>query len=435
MSPPTVAVIGLGKVGLPLAAALATRGVQVQGFDPQANRRALLRSHDPAQADIRHERGLSDALISAESRLHAADSIASAVAAADFAFVIVPTPSQADGHFSPEAVEAALAAIGEAPDRRGGLVVSVVSTVSPGTTRSRLQPLLERHANQYCGEGISLCYSPALIALGNVLDGFLKPDFAFVGEVDTVGADRLERFFADTFISGVPLRRMSAESVEVAKIALNNFLTTKISFANLIGQLCETIRGADAAAVLGALGQDSRIGPKCLAPGLGFGGPCLPRDTAALAASLAGAGLHGSLPETVGVLNEQHTDFLAQIDGPVDGRSVTVLGLAYKAGSNVTIDSAAVALCNRLAELGASVTAMDPSTRAMDLSALDAGIRVVSEPGADIMDCDLLLATGTVDLPAEAWELLPARATIIDLGGRVQPVHGRTIRRFGGRLR
>ena len=435
MNPPTVAVIGLGKVGLPLAAALASRGLSVRGFDPDPGRRALLRSHDPAQPEIRYERGLSEALRSSADRLRPADTVAEAVADAAVALVIVPTPSLADGRFCNAAVASAFRAIGESGTLPDGLVVNLVSTVSPGAIGTELQPLLEATAGRRCGHGISLCYSPALIALGNVLEGFLRPDFAFIGEVDAPGADRLEALFRDQFIPDVPIRRLSAQGVEIAKIAINNFLTTKISFANLIGQLCERTPGADVDAVLGALGSDSRIGPRCLHAGMGYGGPCLPRDTAALSASLAGAGLGADLPTAVEGLNRGHVDFLARLDGPVQGRQVTVLGLGYKAGSNVTMDSAAIELCNRLAELGAVVTAADSQADAMDLGALAAAVRVTSRPETVLPNTELLLLTGSDELPVQAAAALPASATVVDLGGRYEAPQGRPVRRFVRRPR
>ena len=146
MNPPTVAVIGLGKVGLPLAAALASRGLSVRGFDPDPGRRALLRSHDPAQPEIRYERGLSEALRSSADRLRPADTVAEAVADAAVALVIVPTPSLADGRFCNAAVASAFRAIGESGTLPDGLVVNLVSTVSPGAIGTELQPLLEATA-------------------------------------------------------------------------------------------------------------------------------------------------------------------------------------------------------------------------------------------------------------------------------------------------
>ena len=207
--------------------------------------------------------------------------------------------------------------------------------------------------------------------------GFLQPDLAFVGEVDRAGADRLVEFYRELLAPDTPVYRMSAQSVEIAKLALNNFLTTKISFANMVGQLAQKTQGANAHDILSAIGRDSRVGYRFLQHGLSYGGPCLPRDTSALAASLKVADISSDFPTAVEKLNADHSDRLAALAN--GAKSAAVLGLGYKPGSPYTTDSGAVALCNALYRLGIDVRAFDPHVAQMELDQLESGIKTSPE--------------------------------------------------------
>src|SRR5262249_54009536 len=153
---------------------------------------------------------------------------------ASIVFLVVPTPSMPSGDFLLDHVTAVLTELAYTVRHRDlPLLIVLVSTVSPGSVYGALLPLLVELTGRACGDGFSFCYSPALIALDHVVPGFLRPDFAFVGEVDKTGADRLECYYRHVLSNETRLFRMSAQSVEIAKLALNNFLTLKISFANL----------------------------------------------------------------------------------------------------------------------------------------------------------------------------------------------------------
>lgn len=419
----TLAVIGLGKVGLPLAASLASSGSLVLGYDTDPNRAELLKSHDPEQNEIQHEKRLSQFLTDGVGNLSAVDSIAEAIAASAISFVIVPTPSLEDGSFSPSYVEHACFEIGKSlRDKTGDHLVVLVSTVSPGATADTIVPLLERVSGKSCGKGFGFCYSPALIALGDVIRGFLEPDFAFVGEVDQKGADQLVDFYSDLFPPGTPLHRMSAQSVEIAKIALNNFLTMKIGFSNLIGRLCDRTPNANARDVLGALGDDERIGKKFLNAGMGFGGPCLPRDNAALCASFGAVGIHPYLPDAIARCNADHTVQLAMLAD--DKKKVTVLGLGYKSGTPVTSDSASIALCNALIARDRDVCAFDPLAGKMDLHSLHQQVIIASTLGEALEQAEIIYLTVDHKTMRNLSINLPDNARLIDVSGGFENVDG-----------
>lgn len=412
-----ISIIGLGKVGLPMAAGFGAAGVKVTGFDSDPGRGELLQTHDPEDRTICLEAGLSAALVKARPNLQAADNIGEALEASDISFVIVPTPSEADGSFSLDYVADAFAEIGQAlPHLNRPHLIVLVSTVSPGSVSGTLIGILEKHSGLKLGKGFHLAYSPALIALGDVICGFMQPDFAFVGETHSEGGDQLAAFYRDILPENTPLHRMSAQSVEIAKIALNNFLTMKISFSNLIGQLCNETIGADAHQVLGALGDDHRIGSAYLKPGMPFGGPCLPRDNAALASSLQKAGLASDLPDAAFRINQELMRQLANLTDPGPGKRIAVIGLGYKAGSNLTDESAAIIICNHIAQTGAEVRVGDPQINNMDLTNLDADVQLFADLEEAVRGCDTVLITGYVQTDIDVRSLCLPDTCVIDIG-------------------
>lgn len=426
-----VSVIGLGKVGLPLAACLASAGFDVCGFDTNPAQAEMLEHHDPADDAICFEAGLSDHLIAGASRLWAAQDIADAIRNSTMSFIIVPTPSVEDGSFALSYVEAVCTDIAHAlRDIGHNHVIVLVSTVSPGSVDGHIVPLLEKLSGKRCGPDFGVCYAPALIALGDVITGFTRPDLAFVGEVDGQGADRLMAFYQRFLPSDTPLHRMRATSVEVAKIALNNFLTMKIGFSNMIGHLCARTADANAQHVLSALGDDKRIGKKFLNAGMGFGGPCLPRDNAALAASFRAAALETQFPDAIAQSNVDHATHLAAL---AQGHMrACVLGLGYKAASPVTLESASITLCNMLHHQGYKVSAFDPLTDKMDLQALNADV-VIQPTLADAVDAaEIIFLTVAPEAFPGLADLLPNHVQLIDVHGGLPEYPERiNIIRFG----
>jgi Predicted UDP-glucose 6-dehydrogenase len=154
--------------------------------------------------------------------------------------------------------------------------------VLPGATRNGLLPVLEQASGKKCGPDFGLCYSPEFIALGTVIRDFLNPDLYLIGQFDARSGAALEDVNRSVCQKDPAVHRMTIENAEIAKIALNSFVTMKVSFANTLADICERIPGGDVDAVSDALGSDSRIGRKYLTGGMGFAGPCFPRDNVAL---------------------------------------------------------------------------------------------------------------------------------------------------------
>jgi UDPglucose 6-dehydrogenase len=276
---------------------------------------------------------------------------------------VVATPTLPDGTYSNAQLEASLRPIGAALRSKPRFHTVVVScTVMPGTLSTLVQPRLEELSGKRMGEGWGLAYNPEFIAMGDVIRNFRSPDFILVGESEPRVGDRLAGIYARVCSTDPPLARMNLVSAELAKIALNCYVTTKITFANMLAEVCERVPGADLDAITDSLGLDSRIGPKALRGGLGFGGPCFPRDNRAFATFAEARGASAQLARVVHATNERLCDRVAErIAGLVEpGATVAVLGLAYKPKTPLIDESQGMAIARRLVSNGCAVRVYDP---------------------------------------------------------------------------
>lgn len=365
-----LSVVGLGKLGACMAAVMAHRGFDVIGVDLNP---AAVAAIDAGQAPV-YEPGLAEMLEESSQRLRATSDYREAVLATDATFVIVPTPSEADGRFSLDYVKAVGEELGAALRVKDDYhLVVLTSTVLPGATEDGLLPVLERASGKRCGGGFGLCYSPEFIALGSVLHDFLNPDMILIGESDQRAGDTLAGIYEQVVGLDVPIQRMGTPNAELAKISLNTFVTTKITFANMLAEMCEQLPGGDIDAVTEALGLDTRIGGRYFSGGLGFGGPCFPRDNAALRVWSDDREVPGLLASSTDRLNselgERTVAKVAELCLP--DHTAVVLGLSYKPGSPVLDGSAALRLAEGLLERGVPVVAYDPLADLLDEDAID----------------------------------------------------------------
>lgn len=355
-----IAVLGLGKLGAPMAACFAAKGRQVTGVDCDAEKVKLFGEGRSPLC----EPSLAELLSVNAANLRATTDVAAAVAASEASFIVVPTPSEPDGSFALRLVKSACEDIGRAlRSKRSRYLVVLTSTVLPGDCESVLIPALESASGKKCGLDFGFCYSPEFIALGSVIHDLLNPDFILIGESDERSGDLLEEFYLSFTDRPAPVARLNLVNAELAKISVNSFLTAKITFANMLAEICERVPGSDVDAITTAMGLDSRIGSKYLKGGLAYGGPCFPRDNAAFVQMARRNGVEATLAETVHRLNaRQAARLLNRVLAvlPVGDR-VGVLGLAYKVHTDVIDASAGVELASSLAAKGISVSVWDPA--------------------------------------------------------------------------
>jgi UDPglucose 6-dehydrogenase len=436
-----ISIIGLGKLGAPMAAVMAHKGHMVVGVDVNPDYVAAIQNgHAPLR-----ETGLEEMIQANRERLSATLDYEEAILTTDTTHIIVPTPSDPDGVFSLRYVMEAVEKIGAALRKKQDWhLVVLSSTVMPGSTGGKVLPALEAYSGKKCGAGFGLCYNPEFIALGSVIRDMLNPDMILIGESDRRSGDILERFYTGLCDSNPHIRRMNHVNAELTKISVNTFVTTKISYANMLAQVCETLPGADVDVVTSAIGCDSRIGQKYLKGALGYGGPCFPRDNLAFSALARANGVQPILAEATHNLNQSQAPRLARwIRARLpEGGTVGVMGLSYKPNTEVIEESQGLALAVYLLSVGVPVVVYDPAamenarpllrgkvtfaTSAADC-ARQADVLAITTPWAEFRDLapEAFKLHGTV---LDCWRLLDkkALATVVEyvalgFGARPEP--------------
>jgi len=359
MKLPSLSIIGLGKLGSSMVGAYASKGYRVIGLDLDPD---FVKAINEGRAPV-IEPNLAEYLSQNKERISATQDCKKAVLNSDITFIIVPTPSMEDGDFSTEYVAEAGARIGRVlKEKEAFHLVVLTSTVTPGSTERDLLRVLEQESGKKCGQDFGLCYNPEFIALGSVIRDLLSPDFVLVGEFDKKSGDILEGFYKNICPEGTLIKRMNIVNAEITKIALNTYVTTKISYANMLAELCERIPGANVDVVTDALGCDSRVGHKYLKGALGYGGPCFPRDNRALISVAKKFDTPLFIAEATDKINQrQAVRWVEKIISllPPGGR-VSILGLSYKPDTPVIEESQGIAIAFRLLEKNIPLSVYDP---------------------------------------------------------------------------
>ncbi|MFP4627569.1 MAG: nucleotide sugar dehydrogenase [Halobacteriales archaeon] len=357
-----VAVVGSGYVGTTLAACLADLGHRVAAVDIDPS---IVEAINAGRAPI-HEPGLEELIRRhAGSRLEATTDHAAA-AAADATFIAVETPADEEGAIDPTALLAATEDVGAAlADVEGYPVVVVKSTVLPDVIEDAVVPTLEAAADGVVGEDLGLAVNPEFQREGTAVADLLQPDRVVLGADDDPEAiERLRAVYAPLVDqSGAPVIETGRREAATIKYASNAFLATKLSFINDLGNLCKTY-AVDTYEVAEALGLDHRIAPDYLRAGLGWGGSCLPKDTAALAHAGRTRDRPLAVVEAAIAVNDGQPAYLLDLlDRHVDvaDRRVAVLGLAFKPGTDDVRESRAIPVIEGLLARGADVVAYDPT--------------------------------------------------------------------------
>lgn len=353
--PRNVCVVGAGYVGLTAAACLAELGHTVRCVESDPVRLAsLLGGHVPI-----HEPGL-DELVSAHAatgRLSFTDDIYEATRDTGVALLCVGTPPRPDGE--PDLRQLGRAAIEVATQASEDMVLVVKSTVPPGTCEA-LELLASGHARP--GVRVNVASNPEFLRESEAVWDFFNPDRVVVG-VDVL---ELEETVVSLYPSQWPMLVCDRRSAELVKYAANTFLALKISFANEVAALCEAL-GAESHNVLAGIGLDTRIGGAFLSPGPGFGGSCLPKDLSGFIAVAASVGQRTPIAEAAQLVNDGAiASLIKKLEvalGPLDGKRISVLGIAFKPGTSDVRFSPGLALIDELVARGATVRAHDPLAR------------------------------------------------------------------------
>ncbi|HEV8637006.1 MAG TPA: UDP-glucose/GDP-mannose dehydrogenase family protein [Chloroflexota bacterium] len=348
-----ICVVGQGYVGLVSAAGLAELGNRVVGLDVDVAKIARLRRGEIPIS----EPGLDELVARgrADGRLRFTTDYAEAVAEADLVFLAVPTPEGPTGGADLTYLRSAALAL--APHLRRDAVVVVKSTVPPGTADMVAGWLTRQRADS---DPVQVVSHPEFLREGSAIEDFFRPDRVVVGAVDRAAAERVAALYTDL---GCPALTTDRRTAEMIKYASNAFLATKISFINEMAQICQQV-GADVKQVAHGMGLDRRIGTRFLEAGLGYGGSCFPKDVKALEHLATNHGGHPQLLRAVMEVNRAQQraaiSTLRQLLGGLPGRTVGLLGLAFKPNTDDLRGATAIALARLLLAEDCRVVAYDP---------------------------------------------------------------------------
>jgi len=354
-----VAVFGAGYVGLVTGACFAELGHRVTVRDVIPEKiEALRRGEVPI-----YEPGLDALLARNRERLSFTLDVGEAIDGAEFVYVAVGTPPTYSGDADLTAVSTV---IDELPQVDHRIVVAMKSTVPVGTGEKVRHRLAERGLSQ-----VGYVSNPEFTAEGTAVRDFMEPDRIVIGAFDEADGDAVEALHAGI---DAPLVRADVASAEMIKLAANAALMTRISFINEIANVCEAT-GADVVKVAEGIGHDRRIGKSFLRAGVGFGGSCFPKDSLALKQLAANSGYHFQVLNAVIEVNELQKrrviGKLAQLLGPLRGKRIALLGLAFKPNTDDTREAPAFVLAGRLLAEGADVVVWDPVARSDGLHGVD----------------------------------------------------------------
>ena len=381
----------MGNLGLPLALVFASENFSVYGVDIDQDRVNNLKN---GVLPIK-ETGLEELLNKPEVKknFNATDNTQEAILNSVASFIVVNTPSNPDGSYSLKYLKSVSTTVGQALRITNNFHVVVgVSTVSPGDYQNEIIPILEEESGKKCGKDFGFVHNPEFVALGSVIKDNLTPDFRVLGESDEKSGKIIEEIY--TSFSKSPIVKMSIINAELTKIALNCYLTIKISFANTIGEMCQSIKGGNADLVLKALGLDKRISPKFLGAGLGYGGPCFPRDDVALMSFGKKVGAQAYLSEASQKVNDRQVEIaLNRINKIEDVKSILALGLSYKPDVPYIKESQAFEIVEKLVESNKyDITVYDPQAMDYAKNVLESRVQYANSLQDGLSkNCDLIL--------------------------------------------
>jgi UDPglucose 6-dehydrogenase len=355
--PMNISIMGTGYVGLVTGACLAKLGHNVICVDIDEKK---INEINSGTSPI-YEEGLERLLSKYRNRLSATTDYQSAIKNSDITFICVGTPSKNDGSIDLSAVGTAAKDIGRQlkKKKRWHLIV-VKSTVLPGTSRTFVLPLIEKYSGKKPGRDFSIAMNPEFLKEGVAVKDFFEPYRIVIGFYDERSRDVLRELYKNF---SCPFIETSLDEAEMIKYASNAFLATKISFINEIGNMCKRF-GIDTYKVADGIGLDKRIGRTFLDSGIGWGGSCLPKDLRALITWAEKTGEKPKILKSIVEVNELQplklVEILKKHLPKLNGKTVGLLGLAFKPGTDDIRESRAIPIVERLVRGGATIKAYDP---------------------------------------------------------------------------
>ncbi len=362
---PAISVIGAGYVGLCTAVGFASKDYSVIAVDNDPKKIAKISKgtppfHEPQLSKLL-KKGLENGNIKCLF-----NQTKQAVLETDLTFIAVGTPSKPDGSIDLQYIESAARDIGKALKQTSSYHVTIVkSTVIPGTTQNAVKPILEQESQRKCGKDFGLCMNPEFLRQGSAFEDTVNAHRLVIGQFDKKSGGTLGNFYKGFYDKNPPPTiRTSLATAELIKYACNSLLATKISFINMIANICEEIPGADVTTVAKAMGLDERIGPFFLDAGIGYGGSCFPKDVKALIACSKSLGYDPLILDSVENINKNQPlraiQLCEKLVGSLKEKQIAILGLAFKPDTDDMREARAIPIIKHLLKQGAKIIAYDP---------------------------------------------------------------------------
>lgn len=400
-----VAMVGLGKLGLPVSCAMVLKGYEVFGYDTDT---ARMKEYKQGHVDL-YEPKIGMQLLACLNRkngLHIVDKLEDAVRPAEIIFIAVPTPSRPDGAFDTSIVANAIADVADIMKTCDDYkVVSIISTVLPTTVRKMFLPVLAGIMGEVPGYRYGLCYNAQFIAMGTVVENMLNPEFVLIGEYNEQSGEVLAAFYLQ--LVKAPILRMTLESAEMVKMIYNTFIGLKILYANTIMELCDLVPNSDCDVVADAIIQSNKrlLSGRYLRGGLGDGGGCHPRDQRALAWLAEELRLSVNPFQYISETRRLQTEYIARMAVSVANHlnlPIAVYGLTFKPETNLTEDSPAILLVNCIRDLGEEPYTYDPIIKDEALP-VQPYVYVIGMRHRQVMEYDFVPGSIIID----PWRWLP----------------------------
>lgn len=353
-----ISVIGCGYVGSVTGACLADLEHTVTLVDVDGKKVNSINACRPQL----YEPGLDALLTKNREKILATSDVRKGISGSDITFVCVGTPPNPDGSIGLDAIGSAAHTLGKVlKKKRDFHTIVVKSTVLPGTTEDFFIPIIEKTSGKKALTGFGIAVNPEFLQEGTAIDNFFHPDRIIIGSPAKSTGELIDTLYSSF---SCPHVLTSIKTAEMIKYASNAFLATKISFANEIGNLCKQI-GIDTYDVFYGVGLDKRIGPAFFRSGIGFGGSCFPKDVMALIRQSEDLGLRSGILESVIRINDEQpkriVSLLQKHIPEIKNRSIGILGLSFKPGTDDIRDSRAIPVIEELIRHGARIIAYDPA--------------------------------------------------------------------------
>ena len=354
-----ISVIGLGKLGYPMAQFLSSSGAKINCFDKDIE---LVQELKKNHGEHLHEIGLNN-LVNNSNDLIYHNNISDCIVDAEIIYITVPTPSKLDGSFSNEVIIEILDEVADVIFKTNkSYIININSTVQPGSIESEIIPFLENKGLKN-NKNFYILYNPYFVALGSVIRNLEEPDYLLIGSSSIYAAKKITKFY-NTLYKNPKIRLLKFKEAELTKLLVNTYLTTKISYSNFVKNVCKNFDDISDLRVLESVGLDARIGTKFMLPGGPYSGPCLPRDNLSLKKFCLDNNIQNSFSDEVQKINNDTIENLYKVISSLKNqykiKSFGFLGLGYKSNTQCYEESYSIKMMKFLESLNIKVFYYDP---------------------------------------------------------------------------